>query len=121
MIFLSAFVAKTRSLASEMETIGALLLSENGKRILFVAREDLYGEEENWNALLTEALARGLKPRAIFDYWIERSNGVTLSVSMPLPIQATDEAALRVKIQSGLREGKWDRDNALEAFKPQPV
>ena len=51
---------------------------------------------------LASALGRGLMPDEVLDYYAERSNGVTSSVSRPVKVEArsVDDAAERMLARS---------------------
>ena len=67
-------------------TAGVLVAGKAG--IVFRAYPEFGAVEAEMNQKLGEAMGRGLKPDEVLDYYAERSNGVTFSVSRPVNVEA---------------------------------
>ena len=65
---------------------GVLVASK--EKLLFRAYPEFKALEREMEGKLASALDRGLTPDEVLDYYVERSNGVTVSVSKPERIEA---------------------------------
>ena len=79
---------------------GVLVTSK--EKLLFKAYPEFVALEREMEGRLASALGRGLTPDEVLDYYAERSNGVTVSVSRPVRGEARSvaDAAERMLAES---------------------
>ena len=79
---------------------GVLVASKT--KLIFRAYPEFVALEREMEGRLASALGRGMSPDEVLDYYAERSNGVTSSVSRPVKVDArsVDDAAERMLARS---------------------
>ena len=81
-----AYLAELSAEEGVLVPAGVLVASKT--KLLFRAYPEFRALEAEMKAKLDAALERGYTPDEVLDYYVERSNGVTVSVSRPKRIEA---------------------------------
>jgi hypothetical protein len=74
--------------AEEGTLVPAGALAASKTKLLFRAYPEFIALEREMEGRLASALARDLTPDDVLDYYAERANGVTTSVSRPTTVEA---------------------------------
>ena len=74
--------------AGEDVLVPAGVLVASKEKLVFKGYPEFIAPEREMEEKLAEMLEAGLTPNQVLDYYIERSNGVTFSVSRPKRIEA---------------------------------
>jgi hypothetical protein len=82
--------------SQKMKTVGCMVLDRD--QLYYITFDHCNRLEEKWNDDFSQSMDKGFTAQEIFNYWIERSNGITVSFSLPEPIEAIDDVDLRLKI-----------------------
>jgi len=79
---------------------GVLVASK--EKLAFKAYPEFIALEREMDGKVASMLDTGLTPKQVLDYYVERSNGVTFSVSRPVRVEARsiDEAAEKLLARS---------------------
>jgi len=88
--------------AEEGVLVPAGVLVASKTKLVFRAYPEFKALEREMEARVTSALARGLTPDEVLDYYVERSNGVTVSVSRAKWVEArsVEDAAEKLLARS---------------------
>jgi hypothetical protein len=88
--------------AEEGTLVPAGVLVASKTKLLFRAYPEFLALEREMEGRLAAALARGLTPDEVLDYYAERANGATTSVSRPVRLEARSlaDAAERLLARS---------------------
>jgi len=83
-----SFVAASSTADWPLPVVG--VLAEGDGQIKFLAHSVYPDAQAEWDAILQEADQRDFDPVEVFDYHVERANGVTRSLSRPVASRRRD-------------------------------
>ena len=96
MIVRGSYWAELSPYEGVLVSAGVLVASK--EKLVFKGYPEFIALESEMEGKLAEVLGTGLTPKQVLDYYVERSNGVTFSVSRPKRIEARSLAEAAEKL-----------------------